>query len=176
MNPRPFSVLAFGLASACAHGDDRAPETLDLSRVPQSHELRPGLWTAGQPTADDLRTLADAGLEAVVNLRTDGEPGTVDDEAEILRSRGVAYLHIPIAGPEDLTRENAAQLDAFLEAHAGQPTLVHCGSSNRVGALLALRARYFEGESEEEALALGDEAGLKKLRPAVEAKLDEASP
>jgi hypothetical protein len=46
-------------------------------------------------------------------------------------------------------------------------TLVHCGSSNRVGALLALRAAWLKGATLEAALAAGRSAGLTGLESAV---------
>ncbi len=52
------------------------------------------------------------------------------------------------------------------------PVLLHCASGNRVGALLALRARM-HGASPEEALELGNEAGLSSLRSTVETLLNE---
>ena len=50
---------------------------------------------------------------------------------------------------------------------AAGATLVCCGSSNRVGALLALRAHFVEGRSAAESLAFGKACGLSKLEPRV---------
>jgi len=52
--------------------------------------------------------------------------------------------------------------------------LVHCGSGNRVGALLALRASL-DGADDEKALALGREGGLSSLEGVVRERLDENS-
>ncbi len=52
--------------------------------------------------------------------------------------------------------------------------LVHCGSSNRVGALLALRAFYHEGATVEEAMDIGAVAGMTRMTDAVRAKLEAA--
>jgi protein tyrosine phosphatase (PTP) superfamily phosphohydrolase (DUF442 family) len=66
----------------------------------------------------------------------------------------------------------AEKLDAIL-AEADGPVLVHCGSGNRVGALLALRASI-NGASDEEALELGRQAGLTRAEAVVLERLDEA--
>jgi hypothetical protein len=51
-----------------------------------------------------------------------------------------------------------------------KPVLLHCASSNRVGALLALRAKA-NGTDSAAALDLGVANGLGSLKGAVETKL-----
>lgn len=126
----------------------------------------PNLVTGGQPTADDFKALAAAGLKHVINLR----PTTEDagfDEAALVAKLGMRYTLIPVAGAGDLTEDNARKLDAAMAATAGQPTLIHCASSNRVGGLLAVRAARVQGKSNEEALAFGRAGGLTKMEPQV---------
>ena len=53
-----------------------------------------------------------------------------------------------------------------------KPVLLHCSSSNRVGALLALRAKE-NGADDQAALDLGVSSGLAGLKPVVEKKLAE---
>ena len=65
--------------------------------------------------------------------------------------------------------QNAANLDQILSDYDG-PVLVHCGSGNRVGALLALRQSLL-GADDEDALAYGKSAGLTGLEPVVRARL-----
>ena len=124
------------------------------------------LITGGQPTAEDFKTMAAAGLKHVINLRpTVEDPGF--DEAALAASLGMRYTLVPIAGAGDLTEDNAKKLDAAMAASAGQPTLIHCASSNRVGGLLAVRAARCQGKSNEEALASGRAGGLTMREPQV---------
>ena len=51
------------------------------------------------------------------------------------------------------------------------PVLLHCGSGNRIGALLALRAVWLEGKDPAAALDYGKAAGLTGLEPAVKSML-----
>ena len=118
------------------------------------------LQVSGQPSAHDLERAALAGLRSVINLRPDDETPDRDQRAEAQRA-GLDYLHLPIDGPKDVTPSNAERLRALL-AQAPRPTLVYCGSANRVGALFALLARQ-EGSSPEQALAWGRAHGLKGL-------------
>ena len=77
-----------------------------------------------------MAALKHAGIEQVINLRLDAE--TPDfDEAAAMRDAGIAYHHLPIAGASALTRENVLKFDQLLNDAKGQPTLVHCASSNR---------------------------------------------
>lgn len=121
----------------------------------------------GQPDAEDLHALARAGVRRVVNLRPHSELNW--DEAACAAQCGLEYVNIPVASPDDLNRANADRLQQAIAGDA--PVLVHCGSSNRVGALLALLAVWQWGKSHEEALALGRAAGLTAMEPAVRMRL-----
>lgn len=114
-----------------------------------------------------LEAARDAGYETVINLRLETEPGAKREEVEGL---GMGYVALPIAGKEGLTRENAQEL-AWALGEATSPVLLHCGSSNRVGALLALKAFYIDGMEPRDALELGLESGLKSLEPEVRQQL-----
>ena len=68
-----------------------------VAALPNGRLLQETVVSAGQPDAGQLRRLADAGLAAVINLRTEGEdPGF--DEAAVLREADVAYYRVPVAG------------------------------------------------------------------------------
>lgn len=129
----------------------------------------PALRTGGQPTEAQLRALAAEGVRTVIDLRGENESRGMD-EAAVVQGLGMTYVTIPISGAGDLTVERAKALDAALDAAEG-PVLVHCASGNRVGALLALEAFHADGASAEQALRIGDEAGLSSLRPTVESLL-----
>lgn len=130
----------------------------------------PGVLTAGQPTEEQMAQLAKLGVTRVVCLRPASEAGTGWEEAKA-GALGVQFVRLPIAGADDLTPAAAEKLAAELAAANGQTTLVCCGSSNRVGALLAMKAFFVDKQSKEQALALGKAAGLTKMLPVVEAKL-----
>ena len=127
----------------------------------------PDLITGGQPTAEDFQAMKDAGLKHVINLRPVVEDAGFD-EAALAAKLGLKYTLIPVTGPGDITEDNARKLDAALAAAPGQPTIVHCASSNRVGALFALREAWVKGKSNDEALAYGRAAGLTKMEPMVQ--------
>jgi uncharacterized protein (TIGR01244 family) len=127
-----------------------------------------GILAGGQPTREQLTAIADNGYRSVINLRTEGERGNTDPS--VVESLGMVYVEIPIEGADGLTEENARRLATALE-EVEMPAVVHCGSGNRVGALFAMKAYYVDGLPAEEALMVGQQAGMTRLEPAVRQKL-----
>ncbi|MGR3173617.1 MAG: fused DSP-PTPase phosphatase/NAD kinase-like protein [Candidatus Scalindua sp.] len=123
--------------------------------------------TGGQPTFDQLKKASKTDFKAVINLRTDGELPAPEQESTWVEGLGMKYFHIPVAGAEGLTLENTRLFAEVLSKTENYPLIVHCKSGNRVGALFALKAFYIDGKSKEEALLIGESAGLTSLAPAV---------
>lgn len=188
----PFSrllcVCALALTVACAGetqphkssstdapniGAENPPSKNLAQLVPYGREPWPGVITAGQPSKEDFEALKEAGVRTVINLRVPSERGTRDEPAW-MEELGFAYVSIPVQGAAGLGEELARELDRVLET-AERPVLVHCGSSNRVGAAFALRAFYVEGYDPAEALGVGTSAGVTKLEGRVRELLSEAS-
>jgi uncharacterized protein (TIGR01244 family) len=125
----------------------------------------PGLITSGQPTEAQFAALPAAGVATVIHLRPTTEKGTGWEEARA-KELGLDFVRLPIDGAKDVTEANARKL-AELLAGAKGPVLLSCGSSNRCGALLALKSFHVDGKSKDEALAFGRSGGLKALEPTV---------
>lgn len=126
-----------------------------------------GHYAGGQPTPQDLARLASEGVRTVINLRAPSEPVEFDEPAEAARL-GLRYVAIPIAGAGDLDPERVARFGRELdEARAQGGVLIHCASSNRAGALVALDEAINRGRPLEAALERGRAAGLAALEPAV---------
>ncbi len=159
---RAFPVLWACLASAVALAGPAG--------LPNQRDALEGITTAGQPGADDLAAIAAAGYRSVIDLRGAGEDRGFDMPASV-EALGMQYTNLPVEGASGITYANAAALDRLLEGMP-KPVLLHCASSNRVGALLALRARA-QGADRETALNLGIATGLGSLQPVVEQKLDQ---
>ena len=149
-----------------------AQARLTLATLYNRAEPFEGITTSGQPEADHLKALATLGYTTVIDMRTDSENRGFDEKA-LLEELGIDYVLLPVSGREGINFDNARALDKILSARKGQNVLVHCGSSNRVGAIFALRANL-AGESDEDALQTGRSAGLKSLESAVVEELQEA--
>jgi uncharacterized protein (TIGR01244 family) len=129
--------------------------------IPNACWPEPDLLSGGQPGVDQLSALASQGFRTVINLRADGEFDAWDAEDEV-SALGMAYHHLPVAGPQDVSVETARRLRAMLDLPDARPALVYCGSGNRVGALLALVAAE-RGLTPEQALDYGRRGGLAGL-------------
>ena len=166
-----FSV-AFVLAGVLAMTALADDLKVDLQTVVASGAAEPvdGISAAGQPDAAAFKVFADSGYAAVIDLRTETENRGLDEEA-VVEGLGMDYVSMPIANPAEINLENARRLDELLKSYDA-PVLIHCGSSNRVGALLALRASL-NGADDKDALKVGKDGGLTRLEGRVIEVLEE---
>ena len=157
--------LALNACSAEKLATLDSPAKVDLDQVVATGKVAPvdAITPAGQPDAAALKVFADNGYAAVIDLRRPGEDRGFDEKAAV-EGLGMKYVSMPIGG-DGINYESARALDELL-AGFDEPVLLHCGSSNRVGALLALRASL-AGADDEAALRIGQKAGLSSLEPAV---------
>ena len=175
MNKRLLAILSFLLVITACAGEpevsEASPLKVDLDAVVAAGVVTPvdGITAAGQPDEAALKVFAESGYAAVIDLRTAGESRGLDESA-VVEALGMDYLSLPI-GRDGISFENAKSLDELINSYAG-PVLVHCGSSNRVGALLALRASL-DGADDEAALEIGRAGGLKNLEGRVVEILNE---
>lgn len=149
--------------------EEEAGDVAEQALLPNAVSPEDGLLLGGQPSAEQLDRLAAAGYRTVVNLRGADEEGLLSDEA--YRERGIEVVHLPVTGAEDLDEENARRLGELIDDPGKRPLAAHCGSGNRVGALIALAAYHSEGISPEEALEIGLDSGLTRLEPVVRERL-----
>ena len=138
------------------------------AELPNRHDMLEGITAAGQPSAAALEAVAKAGYKSVVDLRALTEDRGFDEQSTV-QSLGMSYVSLPVDGAAGVSYANADELDKLL-ATLPKPILLHCASSNRVGALLALRASA-AGMGDAAALELGVANGLGGLKGAVEQKL-----
>lgn len=149
--------------AACADSEEAGPQLkVDLEAVKRSGTVTPvnGLTTAGQPDEEALTVFAKQGYTTVIDLRAADEDRGID-EFPVVKSLGMDYIHFPIESLDAVSFESAAKLEELIAAADG-PVLLHCASSNRVGALLAL-SKSLSGESDDTALAFGRKAGMTGL-------------
>ncbi len=172
MRALQFFLFAILVIVTTAIADKLAAIHVDLATVESSDDLLPvdGLTSAGQPDEQQLALFAEAGYVAVVDLRGESESRGLD-EAATVANLGMDYVNLPISGAASISWQNAAKLEEILLSYDG-PVLVHCGSGNRVGALLAL-SKSKNGADEEEAVSYGRSAGLTGLEPVVRSRLAE---
>ena len=89
----------------------------------------PLVAVSAQPTDADFAAAKAAGYRTIVNFRTPGEPGYVDERATV-ESLGMRYVAIPVAD-RNILSEHVAQLDPVLRDASAGPILLHCKSGAR---------------------------------------------
>ena len=127
------------------------------------------LITGGQPTLKQIEQLKQHGVKNIINLRGEGEFDEFDEKAEV-ESKGLNYVNLQIKGKAGVTIENAKLFAEIMSKQQGK-TFVHCASGNRVGAMFALSHILNKDKSLEEAIELGEKAGMRSLKEKVTAMI-----
>jgi len=132
------------------------PETVEPAQIPAYRLVRPDVATAGQPSPEALARLGKMGFKTVVNLRTEKEGAA--EERPLVESQGLRYVWVPMTA-ETFSLADVEAVEKVVDDPSAGPILIHCASSNRVGATwMAIQAR--KGKSLDAAEAAGREAGL----------------
>lgn len=130
-----------------------------ISGVANACQILPTVVTGGQPTANHLKALKEAGGEIVLDLRDPMEPRPVA-EAALVRELGMEYINIPVrAGSlDDSTLE---QILGVLRRAGERTVFFHCGSGSRVGGALIPYFILDQGLEEQEAVDQAMRVGLR---------------
>ena len=139
-------------------------QVLDNAKFPDANTV-----VTGKLSPEKITKIAEAGIEHIINLQPDSE--LTFDEKSAVEAAGIHYTHLPISGADDLKQINLLEFDKALRTHHGKKTLLHCGSGNRVGACMALRAGWLRGRKMDTALERGKEHGLESLEEEVRMRL-----
>lgn len=167
---RLYAIAALTLLASFATAQQVDTAAITSAEILNLSTPAENVLASGQPTQEQLQLLANSGVKHIINLRPVSEQEW--DEEAYVKSLGMEYHTIPVAGADGVTSDNAKKLDDLLTSLNGQPLLVHCASSNRVGALRALTASA-NGEALESAITTGKTWGLTGLEPAVRTKLSQ---
>ena len=150
-------IPVFALASALAMaGPAEVPATVD--GIAGYKRVHSGLAAAGVPSAEALASLKARGFKTVIDLRGVTEPGVAEEEATV-RAQGLRYVHVPVS-PSTFSLGDVEAVARVLDDAEAAPVLLHCTSSNRVGAVWAV-IQVQKGVTLEAAEAEGRKFGLK---------------
>lgn len=158
-------------SSASSASDDNVLDNgIELDTVFEPY-FRPDADTivCGALNDEKVAVLANAGVEVVINLQPDDELSF--DESSAVQSAGMYYAHLPISGAADLKQLKILAFDNVLRQYHGKKIAIHCGSGNRVGAAIALRAGWLRGRKMDTAMERGRSHGLSDLEDEVYKRL-----
>jgi uncharacterized protein (TIGR01244 family) len=164
--PAKRKAPAAAVASEAARPFDLS---LDMARAPYGDAMpdivknygqaAPYVGTGGVLADGAMEQLRELGFTAVVSLLTEEENAREAEEAE---AAGLKFSRIGVSTTAP-TRDQVERFGEIMADTSQYPVLVHCSSSNRVGALWALyRAR--QGVPAEIAIQEGRTVGLKPSR------------
>ncbi len=117
------------------------------------------VYLAGQPTKEDIAVLKREGIRRVVTLRTSGEIQW--EEGNEVKAAGLEFIEVPFLAPNSLTDEILTRTRTLLREAEKTPTLLHCGSANRVGAVWLAHRVLDQGVPVEEAVVEAKTIGLR---------------
>ena len=126
---------------------------MSIDEIYNAREVDDHLLTSGQPTEEQLRAIAAAGIDTVVNLAPHDASNALPDEAGLVRALGLTYHHVPVvfANP---TEEDFAAFEQVMAGLLPQShTLLHCAANFRVSAFYGLYAVKHLGWTVEQAEA-----------------------
>jgi uncharacterized protein (TIGR01244 family) len=109
------------------------------------------LSSSGMPTADQMKEVAEAGTQVVINLA----PATVKDalpnEDSLVQSLGMEYVHIPVEWNHP-TQQNLQDFFAAMDEHQEEKVLVHCQANYRASSFVMLYRVLKLGWKKQEAI------------------------
>ena len=95
------------------------------------------LSSSGMPTVEQMKDVAEAGVQVVINLAPHDVPNAIPNEGELVNGLGMEYVNIPVIwrAPE---REALQQFLDTMDAHAGKKIHVHCEANYRASAFVMM--------------------------------------
>lgn len=116
-------------------------------------QLNENLSSSGMPTAEQMKEVADAGVNVVINLALKTSPNALAAEDEIVEALGMKYIHIPVEWDHP-TQQNLADFFDAMDAHKDQKVHVHCQANYRATAFISLYRVLREGWKQEDAIPI----------------------
>jgi protein tyrosine phosphatase (PTP) superfamily phosphohydrolase (DUF442 family) len=111
------------------------------------------LGTAGQPTAEQLAAVKEAGYDVVINLALGTTPRDLPNEADLVARHGMDYIHIPVVFDKP-TEADLERFFAAMDENRDKKCFVHCIANMRVSAFVFLYRVLRQGVAPDEARAM----------------------
>jgi protein tyrosine phosphatase (PTP) superfamily phosphohydrolase (DUF442 family) len=135
--------------------------------------LDENLSSSGMPTAGQMKEVAEAGVQLVINLAPHDSQNAIPDEAGLVKSLGMEYVYIPVTwrAPE---AEALTRFMDEMDTHAGERILVHCEANYRASAFVMLYRVLRQGWNKADAIPVMEKMWNPEDFPVWEQFIDDA--
>ncbi len=108
------------------------------------------LSSSGMPTEAQVKSIAEAGVQLVINLAPHDALHAIPEEEKVVKSFGMEYINIPVNWGTP-TRDGLNLLMDEMDANADKKVHVHCEANFRASAFIAMYRILRLGWKEEDA-------------------------
>jgi protein tyrosine phosphatase (PTP) superfamily phosphohydrolase (DUF442 family) len=109
------------------------------------------LSSSGMPTTEQMKSVAEAGVQVVINLAPHDVPTAIPNEDKLVNELGMEYLNFPIIWRAPETEALTKFLDA-MDVNAGKKIHVHCEANYRASAFIMMYRVLRLGWKKEDAI------------------------
>ena len=103
------------------------------------------------PTAEQMKSVAEAGVQLVINLAPHDVPKAIPNETELVESLGMQYINIPVNWGTP-TRDGLNIFMDAMDANQDKKIHVHCEANFRASAFVAMYRILRLGWKDEETM------------------------
>lgn len=111
------------------------------------------LSSSGMPKPGQIKSIADAGVELVINLAPHDVHDAVPDEEQAVTSLGMRYVNIPVNWGTP-TKDGLNLFMDLMDLNKERKVHVHCEANFRASAFIAIHRIMRLGWKEEDAFAI----------------------
>ena len=116
----------------------------EVSEIANYRQYSPALSSSGQPTAEQLKALSEAGFKRVIYLAFSDNKTAIDAEDRVVKTLGMDYLQIPVDFDRP-TLDDFEDFAAVLNRNKGIRTLLHCQINLRASSFSFLYRVIYDG-------------------------------
>jgi len=95
------------------------------------------LSSSGMPTAEQMESVAEAGVQLVINLAPHDVRDAIPDEPELVKSLGMEYINIPVNWGTP-TKDGLNKFMDVMDANEDKKIHVHCEANFRASAFITM--------------------------------------
>ena len=109
------------------------------------------LSSSGMPTTEQMKSVAEAGVQLVINLAPHDVPKATPNETELVESLSMRYINIPVNWSTP-TRDGLNIFMDAMDANKDKKIHVHCEANFRASAFVAMYRILRLGWKDEDAM------------------------